>query len=280
MCTDGKGHYVAVLPDEEQDVQLAYGDGKRFVQVAPRALGAHRLPLPRAALLQQDDELLVPRATTCACTRRWSWTRRRRPARCAAARGPSRSRWSSPRRPRTWWEGEIEPNPQKYVPYALLRDQQGRYYLVEQGFQPSEQRNFRVSIGPKGNLQPQKMKDIVSDSEGEIFSTKKGELRLVVDKRGDLDVDREQEEDRAALGARRREPAAHLQRAGGLHRGPPGHARVTTSDAGLECPRFTSLFGGSRHEAVVRVGVLSGVRGAGVRAGGGWPSRSRSSAPR
>ncbi|HEX8825645.1 MAG TPA: hypothetical protein VF794_37395, partial [Archangium sp.] len=76
----------------------------------------------------------------------------------------------------------FEPNPQKYVPYALLRDQQGRYYLVERGFLPAEERNFRVSIGPKGSLQPQKMTDIVSDSEGEIFSTKKGELRLVLDK--------------------------------------------------------------------------------------------------
>jgi hypothetical protein len=74
------------------------------------------------------------------------------------------------------------PNPQKYVPYALLRDQQGRYYLVERGFQPSEERSFRVSIGPKGNLQPQKMVDLVSDSEGEIFSTKKGDLKLLVDR--------------------------------------------------------------------------------------------------
>ena len=76
----------------------------------------------------------------------------------------------------------FEPNPQKYVPYALLRDQQGRYYLVERGFHPSEERSFRVSIGPKGSLQQQKMTDVVSDSEGEIFATKKGELRLVLDR--------------------------------------------------------------------------------------------------
>ena len=39
-----------------------------------------------------------------------------------------------------------------------------------------------MHVGPKGALKLQEMKDIVSDSEGEIFSTKKGDLRLVVDK--------------------------------------------------------------------------------------------------
>jgi hypothetical protein len=68
------------------------------------------------------------------------------------------------------------------VPYALLRDTQGNYYLVEKGFQPEDEKSFRVHVGPKGSLKLQQMKDIVSDSEGQIFSTKKGELRLVVDR--------------------------------------------------------------------------------------------------
>jgi hypothetical protein len=79
-------------------------------------------------------------------------------------------------------EAKYEPNPQKYVPYALLRDTTGIYYLVERGFAPQDEKSFRVHVGPKGSLKRQEMKDIVSDSEGQIFSTKKGDLRLVVDR--------------------------------------------------------------------------------------------------
>ena len=182
VCADGKGHYVVVQPDEERDVKLAYGDGKRFVQVAPSPWGLSGYdfleprfinPTANASFRGHDMRVyseveLDEEKKTCA-------------VRCGTRTIPF-----------TWVDAEkaealvrqakFEPNPQKYVPYALLRDQQGRYYLVERGFQPAEQRNFRVSIGPKGSLQPQKMTDIVSDSEGEIFSTKKGELRLVLDK--------------------------------------------------------------------------------------------------
>jgi hypothetical protein len=182
VCADGKGHYVVVQPDEERDVKLSYGDGKRFVQVAPAPWGLSGYdfleprfinPTANASFRGHDMRVyseveLDEEKKTCA-------------VRCGTRTIPF-----------TWVDAEkaealvrqakFEPNPQKYVPYALLRDQQGRYYLVERGFQPAEQRNFRVSIGPKGSLQPQKMTDIVSDSEGEIFSTKKGELRLVLDK--------------------------------------------------------------------------------------------------
>jgi hypothetical protein len=74
------------------------------------------------------------------------------------------------------------PNPQKFVPHALLRDSRGTYYFVDRGFPPEESRNFRVFLGPRGDLKQQKMTNVVSDSEGEIFSTRKGELRLVLDR--------------------------------------------------------------------------------------------------
>jgi hypothetical protein len=181
-CSDGKGHYVLVRPDETHTVELTYGDGQRFVQVAPPpwVLTGYYFLEPRFyhktmnhsfrgldmglySEVQLDEE-----KKTCA-------------VRCGERTLPL-----------SWIDAEqteamvakavFEPNPQKYVPYALLRDQKGRYYLVERGFRKEEERNFRVSIGPKGSLQVQKMKDVVSDSEGEIFSTKRGELRLVVDR--------------------------------------------------------------------------------------------------
>ena len=67
-------------------------------------------------------------------------------------------------------------------PYALARDQRGTYYYVDRGTAKDRRRDFRLFIGPLGRLRPSKMKDIVSDSEGEIFSSRRGRLRLVVGK--------------------------------------------------------------------------------------------------
>ena len=182
VCADGKGHYVAVLPHETQTVRLAYGDGTRFVQVAspPWVLSGYHFLEPRffnptmnssfrgLDMRVYSEVELDEEKKTCS-------------VRCGSRTIPFT--WLDSEKAQALVEkAKFEPNPQKFVPYALLRDQQGRYYLVERGFLPAEERNFRVSIGPKGSLQPQKMTDIVSDSEGEIFSTKKGELRLVLDK--------------------------------------------------------------------------------------------------
>ena len=182
VCTDGKGHYVAVMPHETQNVQLAYGDGKKFVQVAPPPWvlsGYHFLeprffkktmnPSFRGLDMRVYSEVeLSEEKKSCA-------------VRCGERTIPF-TLLESEKAQELVQKASFEPNPQKFVPYALLRDPQGRYYLVERGFQPADERNFRVSIGPKGNLQQQKMTDIVSDSEGEIFATKKGELRLVLDR--------------------------------------------------------------------------------------------------
>ncbi|HYO67040.1 MAG TPA: hypothetical protein VEU33_13255 [Archangium sp.] len=182
VCTDNKGHYVAVMPHETQTVQLAYGDGKKFFQVAPApwVLSGYHFLEPRFFNKTMNSSFrgldmrvyseveLSDEKKTCA-------------VRCGERTIPF-SLLDSEKAQELVQKASFEPNPQKFVPYALLRDQQGRYYLVERGFQPGQERSFRVSIGPKGNLQQQKMTDIVSDSEGEIFATKKGELRLVLDR--------------------------------------------------------------------------------------------------
>ena len=76
----------------------------------------------------------------------------------------------------------VEPDLLPYEPYVLARDRQGTYYYVERSTKPGEERYFRLYIGRLGGLKLQKMKDIVSDSEGEIFSSKAGDLRLVLDR--------------------------------------------------------------------------------------------------
>jgi hypothetical protein len=76
----------------------------------------------------------------------------------------------------------FKPLPHQREPYALARDSQGKYYFVDRGKQKGSERDFRVFVGQRGVLKQQQMKDIVSDSEGEIFSTANGKLRLVVGK--------------------------------------------------------------------------------------------------
>ena len=85
VCTDGKSHYVVVAPSEKQSTQLYYGDGKTFYRVPLPPWVLTRRQLLRAALLREDQELELPRAWTCACSRRSTTTRRRRPAAPAAA---------------------------------------------------------------------------------------------------------------------------------------------------------------------------------------------------
>jgi hypothetical protein len=66
--------------------------------------------------------------------------------------------------------------------YALARDNAGRYYYVDKQREPEESKSFRLWAGPKGAMKSQKMVNVVSDSQGDIFSTRSGELRLILDK--------------------------------------------------------------------------------------------------
>ncbi len=66
--------------------------------------------------------------------------------------------------------------------YALARDESGTYYYVDRARQ-EDVLDFRLWAGQRGQLKPLHMTNVVSDSEGDIFATKSGELRLVLDKK-------------------------------------------------------------------------------------------------
>jgi hypothetical protein len=74
------------------------------------------------------------------------------------------------------------PNPHQREPHALLRDDRGTYYYVDRGREEGEEKSFRLYVGTKGAMVLQKMTNVVSDSAGEIFSTKSGDLRLLIDR--------------------------------------------------------------------------------------------------
>ncbi|WNG50193.1 hypothetical protein F0U60_43245 [Archangium minus] len=181
VCTDGKGHYFTLSPGTDGPNQLFYGDGRTFVQVPlapystttflePRFVDKSRNPNFRGMDMRVYSDVIVDREKgSCA-------------VRCGERTIPFS--FVEPEKAQELLQSaSFTENPQKFVPYALLRDSKGIYYLVERGFRPEEENRFRVSIGPKGSLKQQQMINLVSDSEGQIFSTKKGDLRLVVDEK-------------------------------------------------------------------------------------------------
>jgi hypothetical protein len=168
---DGKQHFVAVVPFGDVFGQLFYGDGKTFwsqrvigggssgtesfnrVFWEPRSNHTASLDFGNGKYVVHCDERqaeLKPVADT-------------EQAAILDAAHFFGARW-------------------KHQAYALARDTQGKYYYVDKQREPEQSRAFRLFIGTRGNLKPQKMINVVSDSEGDIFATKSGSLRLVLDK--------------------------------------------------------------------------------------------------
>lgn len=65
--------------------------------------------------------------------------------------------------------------------YALARDERGVYWFVDRGV-GEKSKQFRVFMGQRGQLAAVALTNVVSDSEGDIFATKKGTLRLVLNR--------------------------------------------------------------------------------------------------
>ncbi|MCP3135898.1 hypothetical protein [Pyxidicoccus xibeiensis] len=187
VCTDGKGHYVVAAPQKDSSqLQLYYGDGSRFSAIPPVP---DILWMPKGAFLDprfEDPEAndnvnnsgfslrpysyvrADPKANTCEVT--------------CGKRATPMTRVAPDQARELLLKATYAPSPQKYEPYALLRDTKGTYFLVERSTPWSEQKGYRVFIGPRGRLQPQQMVNVIADSKGEIFSTKKGDLQLVLDR--------------------------------------------------------------------------------------------------
>ena len=64
--------------------------------------------------------------------------------------------------------------------FSLARDNRGIYYYVDRLGSKYGGKSFRVFKGPRGQLTETQLVDIVDDSDGMIFATKRGKLRLVI----------------------------------------------------------------------------------------------------
>lgn len=63
----------------------------------------------------------------------------------------------------------------------LARDDDGTYYFVDQLRDEAGGGGFRIFVGKKGAMKEQTMTNIVSDSAGDIFATKAGELKFITE---------------------------------------------------------------------------------------------------
>ncbi len=175
LWTDGKGHYVAAVPYGESDDNefFFYGDGKSFYQ--QRVIGWSRNgdksfdftfwePRVKARYMASFGE--NEGKTIVQCEERKTELKKLSPDETKAML--SSAKFMKPR-----W---------KHRAYAIARDKMGKYYYVDKQREPEDNMNFRLFAGPRGSMKQLKMVNVVSDSEGDIFATRSGQLRLVLGK--------------------------------------------------------------------------------------------------
>jgi hypothetical protein len=178
VCADqAHKHVVLVGPREAAHHGMAYGDGKSFAFVrTPELLGDGWFFDPRQRNERNNDnfrglDLRVFSHLDAATCKLSCGTRE------IALQPLSGDAKQSLLAGATYIE-----SPMQREPYALARDKAGTYYYVDHGVTEQTARDFKLYRGPRGKLKPLAMKDVVSDSEGEIFASTSGKLRLVLGK--------------------------------------------------------------------------------------------------
>ena len=79
-----------------------------------------------------------------------------------------------------WADATVEGTQWRREPYALARDDRGRYFYVDRFAEEFGGTGFRVFSGMRGNARLTRLVDVVDDSAGTVFSTENGDLRLII----------------------------------------------------------------------------------------------------
>jgi len=181
VCRDASGKHVVIVAPEGPRVGVSYGDGKTFWHTpAPYGLSRGWFFDPRQYNARNNARF---RGHDLRVYSRVEVDRKQR--RCTVVCGTRKTQLKlvdEATKQQTISGARYKPRPFQREPYALARNRRGVYYFVDRGTTAATKRDFRVYIGQRGRLRRQKMKDVVSDSEGTIFSTTRGDLRLVLGK--------------------------------------------------------------------------------------------------
>jgi hypothetical protein len=179
VCTDSKSAYVVRAPLENTRFNLYYGDGKTFARVPSPATGVW------------DGYFLDPRQYNPNGNsnmrgidlRHYSEVEFETSKQTCSVRCGTRKSGLKILDEKTATDlllaAKFTPPVHKRKPHVLTRDDRGVYYYVDRGNTPDTERDFKLYVGPRGSLKLKIMTNVVSDSEGEIFSTKGGSLRFI-----------------------------------------------------------------------------------------------------
>jgi len=190
IFTDGKGHYVAVVPFDDIYKHTYYGDGKQFF--TQRISGGGR-----SGDTQWNRTFWEPRVDAL-----WKSSIRFQDNVLSVQCGDRETPFTplaDEDRAKLVENAIFHETIWKYKAYALARDSKGTYYYVDQPRDESKSKAFRLFSGLRGKLKPLAMTNVVSDSQGDIFTTKSGELRLVLDKKRSVWFDKKAERELVAL---------------------------------------------------------------------------------
>lgn len=178
IAHDGSGHYIAAMP-EGNLWELYYGDGKVFYR--QRVFGGGKNGGKGTA----DWMFWSPRQPNHASVEYDNGTY------TVFCGNRNKNPRKTPMHPLSDAEtrkmlasAKFKTLPFKRVPHRLARDRRGIYYFVDR---QRGGKGYQLHVGRRGNMKKFKLIDVVDDSEGQIFVTKKGELHLVFDK-GDTSV--------------------------------------------------------------------------------------------
>jgi len=176
---DGKGHHFVLMHgrvDRKAGARehFYYGDGKVFYRQNVRVSGKRteiaffywikdpRVYSGNSTFIHRDDK------STFRCEKRVTEL-------LLMDRGKAEALLKSARFHDLYWTRVV---------HALARDDSGVYYFVDRlaSHDPyrKERRGLRVFAGKLGKMRPMRMRKLVSDEGGEILSTDKGDLRLVL----------------------------------------------------------------------------------------------------
>ena len=183
VCTDGKSHFAVASPSAPSGPQLFYGDGKKLSEVrVVEVLGAGTFFEPRFANPTANPDFRGADMRVYSSLE-FDEDKQTCKARCGARKVDLKV--LAPADAGALLAGATYGPPlEQHAAHSLTRDDRGNYYYVDKGATPETARRFRLYVGPKGNLKLQQMINVVSDSQGEIFSTRRGELRFIVGPKG------------------------------------------------------------------------------------------------
>jgi len=174
VLSDGQGHYF-VVRQVKMSTHLYYGDGRSFYALRVIGSGSNRGRDRYNAYFWAPRADRSGRATLEKADGAWR-------AKCGK-RETIVNELPAPDAQKVLDTAAFYSPLWKHRAYALARNDKGIYYYVDKLRDEFGGHGFRLWVGQRGAMKKQKMINIVSDSEGDIFATKKGDLRLILDRK-------------------------------------------------------------------------------------------------